>query len=651
MKLKRLVKLGFLIMLVLMISFFGVYIYTWFNPKITFTNVSNISYFDRDGRVFGEMHSANNWISLDEVSDYLKEATIAVEDRNFYSHLGFDFRRIVMAAFINVRDNAMSQGASTITQQLARNKYLTLDKTWHRKVREAFLAVQLEVHYSKDEILEGYVNSINYGHGIYGIANASRFYFGKYPSELTLAEAALLAGIPRSPTRYSPVTNFEHAKARQRLVLNAMVENNKITVQAKEMAYAEELNIIGDRNTEGLQTVMYFQDAALKEIMDQRLVPESLLYEGGLRIHTTLDLEAQRSLENAALIEMANSDEELEIASVLIDPRTGGVLALMGGRDYSVTQFNRVTQSSRQVGSTIKPLLYYAALENGFTASTTFKSEPTTFLLSYDRTYSPSNFNAIYPHKQISLAAALAYSDNIYAVKTHMFLGNEVLVDTARRFGIQAELQPLPSLALGTGEINMLDFATAFSTLANNGYKNEIHLVSKIEDKNGNVIFEREIEPELVLDQNYTFILNELMALCDAPQLVDYTHPTCYTIGPRLTRKYAMKTGSTDTDSWFVGYNPDKLLITWTGFDDNRPMSREDSRFTRYIWARAIEDVLGDAPEAWYEQPAGIDAVLINPVTGRHPRPGENKLILYYIRGTKPSGNNIRELDAMVKTE
>ena len=652
MKLLKFAKFSLFCVLIFLLCIVGIYGYAWLNPRVTLTNVSNISFFDKEGRVFGEMHGGNNWVSLDGVSPYLKEATIAVEDRNFYRHFGFDYPRIVMAAIINIRSNAKSQGASTITQQLARNQFLTLDKTWQRKIREAFLAVQLEVHYSKDEILEGYVNNINYGHGIYGISNASRFYFDKYPIDLTLAEASLLAGIPKTPTRYSPVTHFDQAKARQRTVLNAMVENGKITKEQKYQAFNEELNIIGDRNTGGLKTVMYYQDAALKEIIDRRLVPEELMKNGGLRVYTNLDMEAQRILEEAVRIEARDSHEELEVASVMIDPRTGAVIALVGGKDYSVTQFNRVTQSSRQVGSTIKPLLYYAALENGFTAATTFKSEPTTFLLSYNKSYSPQNFNQTYPNKQISMAAALAFSDNIYAVKTHMFLGNEVLVETAQRFGIRQELSPLPSLALGTGEINMLDFATAYATLANNGYKNDIHLVQKVKDRNGQILFEHEPEPQLVLDQNYTFILNSLMANCDSRELVDYTHPTCYTLGPRLTRRYAMKTGSTDTDSWMVGYNPNNLIITWMGYDDNRELSREDSRFARYIWARAMETFLADEPEVWYEQPERINAILVNPITGQHPVENDRKKILYFVKGSEPRHNaNRRQLDAMIKTE
>ena len=650
----RIIKFGkycLFFMLIIIIGLLGLYAYAWSNPKLDFTNVSNISYYDKDGRVFGEMHGTNNWIELKEVSPHLLNATIAIEDRNFYRHAGFDLRRIVMAAFINVKDQAKSQGASTITQQLARNQYLTLDKTWQRKIEEAFLAMQLEVHYSKDEILEGYVNSINYGHGIYGIANASRFYFDKTPRELTLAEASLLAGIPRTPSKYSPITNFKQAKARQRLVLNAMVETNVITIEEKNKAYRRELHIVGDRNTAGLKTVMYYLDAALKEIIDNRLINEEQMKNGGLRIYTNLDLDAQRSMEEAIDKEMMDSNDELEVASIMVDPNTGGVLGLVGGRDYSITQFNRVTQANRQVGSTIKPILYYAALENGFTASTTFKSEPTTFLLSSNKKYSPQNFNEVYPNKQISMAAALAYSDNIYAVKTHMFLGNEVLVDTARRFGIRQNLLPLPSLALGTGEINMLDFATAYNTLANGGMKNKIHLVRKIEDRNGRVLYEKKIEPIPTLDPSYTFILNSLLANCGARELVNYTHPTCYTINHSLSRRYAKKTGSTDTDSWMVGFNPNALLITWTGFDNNRELSRGETRYTRNIWARAMEGYLGDLEEVWYEQPDNVNAILINPVTGRHPVDGDKKLILYYIKGSEPTNTNRRQLDAMIKTE
>jgi membrane peptidoglycan carboxypeptidase len=331
------------------------------------------------------------------------------------------------------------------------------------------------------------------------------------------------------------------------------------------------------------------------------------------------------------------TDEDLQIASVLMDPVTGEIKAIAGGTDYSKSEFNRVTSSKRQVGSTIKPILYYAALENGFTASTTFTSEKTTFNVGKDKTYSPKNYNDVYADGPISMSAAIAYSDNIYAVKTHIFLGEETLVDTAKRLGITSTLQAIPSLALGTEEINILEMMKAYSTFANEGYEITPHFIKKVEDINGNVLYEFEEEKKSILNKSTVYILNELLTSSYDRNLLDYNTPTCLGIAAKMTKKYAIKTGTTDTDHLIFGYNKDAILGIWMGYDDNRDTEVSTGSTMKNLWVDIIESYLSDKEDNWYETPSNVIGVLVNPITGDLATENDTKTkILYYIKGTQP---------------
>lgn len=582
------------------------------------------------------------------MSPYIIDATISIEDKNFYSHSGFDYLRIIKAMLINIKNGKTLQGASTITQQYAKNLFLDFNKTWGRKIEEAFLTFRLEAHYSKDEILEGYLNTINYG-GIFGIENASKYYFNKSAKELTLAEASILAGIPKSPANYSPTQNPEAAKNRQQLILETMVKNGYITEEDKEAAYNTELTYIGTTEREKLSTVMYYQDAVLQELKSIASIPKSFLETGGLKIYTNLDINAQQILENQ-IKEKLTSNEELQIASVLMNPNNGSIIAMTGGRDYNTSQFNRVTSAKRQVGSTMKPLLYYTALENGFTASTTFTSEKTTFTFSENKTYSPSNYNENYGNKPISMAAAIAYSDNIYAVKTHLFLGEENLVDFSKRVGIDEELQAVPSLALGTNEIGILDMMQAYATFASEGYKVIPHFIEKIEDMNGNTLYEFKTPNENILNKNTVYILNELLANSYSKEFIDYTYPTCINIAPKMSKTYAIKTGTTNTDHLIFGYNKDAILGMWMGYDDNRPTDVSDGTIMKNIWVDTMENYLKDKENNWYKTPENVVGVLVDPISGEPAtETSTHKKIFYYIKGTQPYSTN-QDLEESIPT-
>lgn len=642
---KKLFKINIFLLILFLFIYIGIYIYAKYSDKIDISSPKGYYLYDKDEKEFSSYNSS--WVSLDKISPYLINATISVEDKNFYKHIGFDYLRIIKALYINMKSGENKQGASTITQQYSKNLYLEFDKTWERKFKEAWITINLETHYTKDEILEGYLNTINYG-GVYGIENASRYYFGKNSSDLSLAEASILAGIPKSPSNYSPISNYNNAKIRQKTILKSMVKNSYITEDEMNKAYKEELTYIGKEQTNNSSTLKYYEDAVMSELSKIEGIPKSIIEMGGIKIYTNLDINIQMELENN--INKYMTDDNIQISSVIADPNNGKIIALVGGRDYSKSQYNRAISSKRQVGSTLKPFLYYAAIENGFTASTTFNSTKTTFVFSNGKTYSPNNFGSLYPNKEISLAAALAYSDNIYAVKTHLFLGEKTLVNMLKRVGIKSELDNVPSLALGTSNINMLEMIKAYSSLANYGYSVTPHLIEKIIDSKGNVIYEFKEEKKSILSENITFIINELLSNCYSSNFVDYNYPTCINIKDKLKHKYGIKTGTTDSDSLVFGFNKDLVMGIWAGYDDNSDIKSSVSTEIKNIWADTVETYFKDKESNWYDMPSNVVGAIVNPITGKIPtKQNEKKVILYYIKGTEPTlENNI--LDDLIPT-
>jgi 1A family penicillin-binding protein len=616
----------------------GLYLVAKITPTIDIRNANSVFLYDKDENLFFQGNGQKEWISLNKMSRYIIDATLSIEDKNFYEHAGFDFLRIIKSFYENTKARKYVQGASTITQQYAKNLFLNFNKTWKRKFEEAWLTIEIEMHYTKDEILEGYLNTINYGNGVLGIENASKYYFNKSTSDLTLAEASILAGIPNSPNNYSPLNNEKEAKKRQLVILNSMIRNGYIKEKEKEKAYNTELTYVGKKEKYNLSTLMYYQDAIMRELKSIKYIPESLIETGGLKVYTNLDINAQTILENAIKSNLKDIND-MQVASVVVEPKTGKIIALAGGRDYQKSQYNRATQSKRQVGSTMKPFLYYAALENGFTASTTFISEPTIFTFGEDKTYAPQNFAEKYPNKPIAMAAAISYSDNIYAVKTHLFLGEDVLVRTMDRVGVKGSLNPDASLPLGTGELNIIDFLTGYNTLANEGVKADLYLIDRIEDVKGNVIYEHTPNEEPVLDKNITFILNDLLTTPYDYNMIDYNTPTCMNIAAKISKKWAIKTGTTDTDAWAIGYNKDLLVGIWTGYDDNKKIDAGGSKYSKNIWADTAEGYLKDKEVSWYQMPDDVVGVLVNPIDGSTANEQSNKKrILYYLRGSEPIG-------------
>lgn len=645
--LKKLIKFGIILIVLFLIFNIGIYIYCLVTPKMDINKSQSYYLYDNKGQEI--MSNGNEWISLNNISQYLINATLSTEDKHFYNHFGFDYPRIAKAIITNITTKSMSEGASTITQQYARNLFLNFDKTWSRKIDEAVLAFELETHYTKDEILEGYLNTINYGN-VFGIENASKYYFNKSASDLNLAEASMLAGIPQSPNNLSPINNPESAKKRQKTVLLLMKNNGIITEEEMNEAYNTELSYYGKTSDNNLEYINYFRDAVIEELYNIKSIPNSLIDTGGLKIYTTLDLEAQEKLETAVKEQM-NGDSDLQVAGMMMNPDDGGVLALVGGVNYSKSQFNRATNATRQVGSTMKPFLYYSALESGFTAASSFTSEKTTFTFSNDQTYSPKNYNDKYAEGPISMGAAIAYSDNIFAVKTNLFLGEEMLVNMANRVGITSKLTPIPSLALGTEEVSLKEMVTGYASFANMGYKVESHFIEKVEDSNGNVLYEFKNTKKNVLNPSITYILNEMLTYTYDSAFIDYNYPTLISLLPQITHKYAIKSGTTNTDVWIIGYNEKAVLGIWNGYDDNRELSSNDSGGHKNVWINTMESYFKDVETNWYEKPKNVVGVLVNPITGELATDRDkNNKTFYFIKGTEPySNDNSQNLDTAFK--
>lgn len=633
---KTLIKcLLFLITFFVSVNLIG-FLYAFITPKLDISNANAFSVFDNKGNLVFQGNGNDSWSCIEDMNENVINATISVEDKNFYSHWGFDFPRIAKAVMVNISSGEIVQGASSITQQYAKNLFLDFEQSWKRKWKEMWLTFELEAHYTKDEILEGYLNTINYGNGMYGISNASKYYFGKDVKDLTLAEASILAGIPNSPADFSPVDNFELSKKRQKVVLERMYNNDYISKKEMKEAYSSKLVLKNEDFDNDLTSLIYYNDAVMSELNGLKSIPNSYLETGNIKIYTTLDIEAQKSLEEG--LKKNVIDDEVQTAKVMMNPKDGSVIALIGGINYGKSQFNRAVNSYRQPGSTIKPFLYYRAIENGFTASTTFFSKETNFYFDNKKTYSPKNVGNIYANKEISLAAAIAYSDNIYAVKTHLFLGEEELYNTLKKVGITSNMEKSPSLALGTYEVNIMELSAAYSALANGGKKVNPHLISKVVDNKGNVLYEYE-EPkeEIIFDSDVTFIISELLTSTYDSNLIDYAYPTCINMASSITNKYAIKTGSTDTDAWVVGYTPDVVMASWAGYDDSSEISTDVVSGNKSSWIVSMEKFFEGRDASWYEIPSDVVGVLVNPITGNVvTEDEENRKILYYLEGTQP---------------
>ena len=603
--------------------------------------------------------------NINELPPYLIQTLLSVEDKNFYKHWGMDLSGNVRAIFVDVLKRRFSQGASTITQQLARNMFLSLDKQIPRKIKEAILAVRIETHFSKEEILEMYLNKVYFGAGMYGIEAASQKFFGKPAKELTIEESALLIGLIQLPNAYSPIYHPERAKRRRNIVLRRMLEEKVISKSEYERAKNDSILIHPPKVKKS--SADYFIEYIRPRL--QRKYGTNRLFTGGLRIYTTLDTELQNyadSVLNKHLTEFENKNNyEYKFADFppdttdivtpyvqggvfSIEPSTGYVRILIGGRNFNHSKFNRMMQAKRQPGSSFKPILYTTALVNGYTAATVIKDEPLVFIQSDTLFYRAHNYSKK-NYGYIRMREALKHSRNIYAIKMIYDLGPEKVVDYAHRFGLTTKIRPYFTLAIGTSEVYPYELISAYTTFPNKGERVKPIFVRRVEDNEGNVLESSYPEKIRVIDEKVAFLMVSLMQ-----SVVD--EGTGAGIRWRGYKwNAAGKTGTTDDfrDAWFIGYNPELVTGIWVGFDDNSSLGKRQSGAVAalpawpYIMKKALElespvnskgKPIIDGSRLEFEKPEGIIKVKISRETGLLPKNEYDDTIdEYFIAGTEPT--------------
>lgn len=565
-------------------------------------------FYDRSGTLLYKLYAGQNrsLVKLKDVPQYLIQATIAIEDHNFYRHLGIDPLAITRALYRNIKEGAQ-EGASTITQQLIKNSLLTPERTYARKAREIILALWAERIYSKDEILQMYFNEAPYGGTNIGIAAAADTYFGKSPSQLSLAEAAFLAGLPASPTQFYPYGEGTLlAKLRQKEVLDRMVEEKYLTRQAADQAYSETLAIRPRTNhISAPHFVMY-----AKDILTQKYGPR-IVSEGGLKVFTTLDFKLQEEVETIVKEELDKlASLNVQNGAVLVTDKNGQILSMVGSKDYSEPNFGNfnVTTSLRQPGSSIKVITYATAFKAGFSPGNTILDTPVSFK-DGTRTYSPVNYDESF-HGPVSIRTALGSSYNIPAVKMLSTVSLPDMIKTAKDLGITTfnDISRYGlSLTLGGGEIRMIDMMSVYGTLANLGVKKYPTPFIRVTDSNGNILEEYSTAAEQVLQEEIAYLITDILK--DNKARTPAFGPNSLLNIPGY--EVAVKTGTSDNkrDNWTFGYTPKFVVGVWVGNPDNSPMNPSlTSGVTGAapIWNRIMRALLDGTKPLSFERPAGI---------------------------------------------
>jgi len=597
--------------------------------------------YDRNGELLYKIYRTQNrtLVKLDDVPLYLRQATIAIEDKEFYSHQGVSPQGIARALYRNLFLGKLS-GGSTITQQLVKNTLLSSERTWQRKIKEAILAVWVETQFTKDEILQMYLNEVGFGGTAYGIEEASQLYFGKSVKEANLAEAALLAGLPASPTRYSPFgAHPEMAKFRQQQVLREMVEDHYLTVETAQEALNQELFFAPQRtDIQAPHFVMYVKDLLVEKYGSK------MVEEGGLEVKTSLDLEIQNFTQTMVTQEV-NQLKNLRIsngAALVTNSQTGEILAMVGSRDYFDTENDgnyNVTTALRQPGSSIKPVNYSVALSMGFTPATIIPDTPITYKVPGQPPYSPKNYDSQF-HGNVPLRIALASSYNVPAVKVLSAIGVSRMIEQGEKMGITTWNDSSRfglSLTLGGGEVKMTDMAVVYGTLANLGLRVNLHPILEVRDYEGKLLEKIEVKPEPVLSPQIAYLLTNILS-DNAARTPAFGPNSLLNIPDHPL--VAVKTGTSNNlkDNWTIGYTPNFLVATWVGNNDATPMSYVASGVTGAspIWQKIMTELLKDKPDQEFPLPGDLVKVEICPTTNTLPCNGCGGKWEFFLPGTEP---------------
>lgn len=576
-------------------------------------------------------------VKYEDIPKIVIQAFIAAEDSRFFQHGGFDTQSMFRAFFKNIQAGHIVQGGSTITQQVAKQLYLSPEKSYVRKIKEALLALKIEKYLTKEEIITLYLNHIYLGHGTYGIEAAAQGYFGKNARELTLAEAAILAGLPKAPNTYSPYNHPDKAYQRQTYVLNRMLEDGYITEKERARALATRIKLRSIKPKDKIAA--YFIENIRRYILEK--YGGDVLYKEGLEVYTTLNIKMQTAARDAVEQGVAEVEEregykkgELQGAFYAMDAKTGAVMAMVGGRSFQRSEFNRATQSRRQPGSAFKPIIYTAAFDKGMTPSTVIVDSP----LAYpdpqqpDGMWTPQNFDRKFLGPT-TIHNALIHSRNIVSIKILEEIGLDYAISYAKNMGITSPLSRNLSLALGTSGVTLAELVQAYGVLANGGQRVQPFFITKIVDRTGHVFEETHPKVEQVIDPRIAF-----MTTCIMQDVVE--SGTAQMI-KRLGRPVAGKTGTTDDtrDAWFLGFTPSLVAGAWVGFDQERAMGRQEvgGRAAAPIWLYFAQKALDDAPAESFPVPEGIVFVKVNRKTGTPAGTTDSGTIYEcFLEGTTP---------------
>jgi len=563
-------------------------------------------------------------VSIDDISPYFLNAIISVEDSNFYEHQGLDHIGLVRAFYMNFRAKRVVQGGSTITQQLSKNLFFSFERNFVRKIKELLIALQLEATFTKEQILEAYSNQIYFGSGAYGVEEAADTYFGKRAKDLTLLQGALLAGLPNSPNSANPFFNLEKALGRAGFILKRMVQEGFITEEEKESARLSNLGLLTPKRSSNPN--LYFVDFIIRKL--EKDYGKEFVHFGGLKIYTTLDSRQQSLAKKAANshlealeAEMSEreSKEPLQVALVSVENKSGAVRAMMGGKNYSHSQFNRALSNNRLPGSSFKPFVYLTAMtERDYSPATVVTDEPVVIDIPGAEPWEPKNFGKEFAG-DIILKKALMKSLNVISAKLMQEVGPEKVIETARRFGIKSPLGKNYSLALGTSGVSPLEMASAYSVIANLGIYNEPYFIEKIEDFHGNQLYEHFYQGIQRFPQKVIYPLLDMMkGVVDAGtargiRRMGFKHPA------------AGKTGTTNDfkDAWFNGTTKDNSVSVWVGYDNNESMMDKrgrgitGGRAAAPIWVFFLQKVLQGKNKVKFPVPAGIKFATVDVRTGR----------------------------------
>lgn len=607
--------------------------------------------YDRNGELLYDVFvdQRRTPISLDQIPLHLKNATIAVEDKNFYKHQGFDPRGIFRALY-NIVIHQSLQGGSTLTQQLVKNVLLTQERTLPRKIKEFILAVQIESKYSKDQILQMYLNESPYGGTAWGVESASEIYFGKKAADLNLVESAILAGLPQRPSAYSPFSDTPKAYiARTQHVLKRMFEDGYITQEQEKEALnqLDKVEFLTDgANFKAPHFVMY-----VKKKLEDRY-GQKVIEEGGLRVYTTLDYKLQEEAQKAVTEEISKY-ESIHItngSAVVVDANTGEILAMVGSKNYDDPNYDgkvNVALSLRQPGSAIKPVTYATAFKKGYTPSTLIMDTPTTFPVVSQPDYNPVNYDGKF-HGPMQLRYALGNSINIPAVKLLAKVGLKEVLTTAYEMGINTlepskeNLQRLGlSVTLGGGEVRLLEITSAYGAFANGGLKVEPTAILKVTDKDGKVLDEfKPVPGKRVLTPQQAYLISNILA-DNSARLITFGERNSLNIAGRTV---AAKTGTTNDkkDNWTIGWTPQLVVGVWVGNNDNTSMKQIASGISGAapIWRRIIQTALADKPNMSFVAPEGIVTAEVDTISGYRAHDDFASRTEYFIQGTEPSGDD-----------